>query len=313
MDIKAEAKSTSGLRQLELLAKLVELAPQFPGEQVQTPGFYNEGHLWGLDVKALDSDFSVLKSKEWIYYERSIAGIDDILILQAGKDVVEAFESERSDPVKRNAAVRNAFLAWLYEEYNADNDNPDTARFYESKHGKYLGSEISEREVKRAVDWLVDSELISVTPMLNAFTRPVITPKGVSTVELGGRAETALLEKGMSVTNVNISGSHGVNVAVDSSDVQQSNTVTSEQRERVNKFVGSAQAMLPGLELEQGKEAQALEVIKELEAEVLTEAPKQGRVKELIGKVIDIAVTGTATGMVNALVAMGESAMSSMG
>lgn len=313
VDIKAEAKSSSGLRQLLLLAKLVEIAPEFPGQQVQTPGLYNEGHLWGLDVDALNSDFAVLKGREWIFYERSSSGIDEIIVLQAGKDIVEALESERSDPVKRSMAVRNSFLAWLYEEYITENDNPHTSAFYESRHGKILGSKITDLEVKRAVEWLAAGELISVTSMLNGFTRPIISQRGVAVVELGGRAETALLDKGMSVTHVNITNSNGVNVAVDSSDVQQSNTVTVEQREQINKFVESAKVMLPLLGLDQVKQDEALVIVGDLATETADVAPKQSRLKELLGKVVDIAVAGTATGMVNALVSMGETAMASIG
>lgn len=312
VDILAESRSVSGLRQLLLLEKLVDIAPQFPREQVQTAGLYNEGHLWGMDVQALDNDFSVLKMKGWIYYESSLGGIDDVVILQAGRDVVHAFSEERENPVKRNTAIRSSILSWLYEEYNAGNDSPNTTAFYNGKHGRYLGKEITPLEMKRAVEWLVSMQLIEVTPMLNGFTRPIITPQGVDSVELGDRAEAVLLEKGITVTQVNISDSSGVNVAVESSGVQQSNTVTVEQRKNIENFIGSARGMLPSLGLSGDDQTRVIEIVDELDSEASSVVPKQSRARELIGKVLDIAVTGSATAMVNALVAMGESVLASL-
>ena len=83
--------------------------------------------------------------------------------------------------------------------------------------------------------------------------------------------------------------------------------MTEAQVQQIKDFIGSTRDLLSALGLGSGQQEIVGEIVDELETETRSGAPRQGKMTKLAGKVVDIVVTGTATGMVNALVAMGNS------
>jgi hypothetical protein len=105
------------------------------------------------------------------------------------------------------------------------------------------------------------------------------------------------------VTEVHVQGSSGVNVAVDSSNVTQSNTLTQGQIDQVEKMLGSVRAMLtPSTAgVSDDVAAQAEVITGQLEEEIKSSAPQPTVVKALGLKLMELAATGTVQGVVDAL------------
>ncbi|WP_460464035.1 hypothetical protein [Arthrobacter pigmenti] len=122
-------------------------------------------------------------------------------------------------------------------------------------------------------------------------------------VETEQSASDALTSAGVTVNEVNISGSQGVNVAVASSNVTQSNTLTQEQTERIERILESVRAMLNptviGVTEETATQAQV--VTDQVQDEIQSSDPDAGRVKPLLSKLGELATTGTVQGGVTAL------------
>jgi hypothetical protein len=102
LDLEAVVKAPSKLRQLHLLSEIYRESQDWERRQVPTAGLYNEGHLWGIDVSALRSDFSALMSVGWIYFEASAGGVDEVLITQEGIDAAQQYQERRNNPRLRS-------------------------------------------------------------------------------------------------------------------------------------------------------------------------------------------------------------------
>lgn len=104
-----------------------------------------------------------------------------------------------------------------------------------------------------------------------------------------------------------------MSVAVSSSNVDQFNTMTYEQINQTKGFIGSTRDLLPAPGLSVEQQTLVGQIIDELEVETSSAAPRQIKMEELAEKGVEIAVTDTASGMVNALVAMGNGAIAGLG
>lgn len=116
------------------------------------------------------------------------------------------------------------------------------------------------------------------------------------------------------MNKVTISDSRGVNVAVASSNVVQSNTLTQGQIEQVERILGSVRAMLNPMVLgvTEGVTSEAQNVANQMEEEIHSPAPSTGKVKALMLKLIDLAATGTVQGRVDALTVMMQQGIAGM-
>ncbi|WP_269939233.1 hypothetical protein [Arthrobacter sp. HY1533] len=312
----ADLASPSELRQYKLIGRILEVSEETGHRQVPTESLYRGGHLLNADERAMDADLAAFKARGWVDYFASVAGIDEVVLKQPGADAGEAFEKFRTNPRNRVPAARDALVQWLYDEYLDGNSYPVINRFSESAFENFYGVPFTWPEVIRACTWLHSEGFIAGTRTnAGVVPRPSITPKGIRFVE--GRASVNDQHNGgvTTVTNnhLKVEGSSGVNVALNSQNVNQSNSVTIEQIEQTTKFIGSARSLVPALGLDGDQQERALQVIGELEVESTSTAPNQGRLKQLMGKVLEIVVTGTATGVADALVAMGNGVIGSLG
>ena len=102
----------------------------------------------------MTGDFESLQQREWLWFERSVAGIDEVVLTQTGLDVIEEFEELGSSPQKRAMAARDHMLRWLYDCYREGNPSPVIDRFFDSEFVNFYGAAFIEADIERAGDWL---------------------------------------------------------------------------------------------------------------------------------------------------------------
>jgi hypothetical protein len=313
--VESLAQSRAGQRQLRLLQALTELEPLDNHHQVAVRPLRDDSERWGLESGAITSDLKYLQSLRMVECFESVAGINNVFIKQPGLDAVHEFRELRTSPRRRAQEIRDAVLNWLYDEHVSGRRVSGISDFLASSNNHYLGDPYSPEEVARAAKWLFEEEYIDGFKVSSGeWLRPSITTKGMRVIETEQSVNKALTTAGVTVTEVNISGSSGVNVAVASNNVSQSNTLTQGQIEQVERILGSVRAMLNptviGVTEEVAAEAQT--VAGQVEDEIQSPAPNAGKVKALILKLGELAATGTVQGGVDALNAMMQQGIAGM-
>ncbi|WP_332603602.1 hypothetical protein [Arthrobacter sp. S2(2024)] len=313
--IEAIAQTKAGLRQLRLMIALIEVGPMNQDRQVDIGRLYEEPERWDLERGVIHSDLEALKDRSWIMFWPTIEGIDSVRVDQPGIDAVVEFGELKRDSRRRTQEIRDAILNWLYDLYLSDRHALAISEFLNSWRGNFLGLPYTEGELDRAVQWLRDEEYLDGHGTWGGeLLRPNITTRGIRTIETGQSVNKLLTSAGVTVNEVHVQGSQGVNIAVASSNFTQSNTLSQEQIEQVEKILGSVRAMLsPGvLGVTDEVAAQGSVVAVEIEQELQSPTPGAGRVKALLFKLAELAATGTIQGTVDALSMMIHQAMGSM-
>lgn len=314
LDLESAAISPSRLRQLRLLGEIYRESQDWDRRQVPTAGLYNEGHLWGLDVSALRSDFNALMSAGWIHFEASAGGVDEVLITQEGTDAAEEFQARQNNPRQRASALSVALLNWLYDQSLSGEEPRDFTPFKASDDGKYLGLDYRDEEISSAAKSLRDKGYIQVwSPVSGNLSSPRITTSGIDIIELTEPAAEARKPEGTTVNNFNIRDSHSMNFALNSPGAVQSNTLTAEQIDGARKVGNLLRDVKPVLGLSEDRLEEADQVIVQLEEETASVEPKPGRLKSLLFKVIEVAATGTAQSAVDVVTSMAQSAIDGIG
>jgi len=238
-----------------------------------------------------------------LWFEASSAGIQTVVLNQSGIDIAGEFKALQTDPRRRVREIRDGALQWLYDRHLTDIDSGVFADFLDSPNGQFLGSPYSVEELNRAMVWLLDEEYMTgIRTYGSDLIRPMITTKGSKAVERGQSVNSSFDPSGVT-NNVSISGSNGVNFAWNSSHVTQSNTMTQEQIDGIERIVGSVRAMLNPMVLGVSEESttQAQFIANQVEEEIRTQAPDGGKVKALLLKLVELAATGTVQGGIDAL------------
>lgn len=314
VDVQVLADSKQGVRLLSLMVALNSVADS--SHRAPTRALYQEAKDQGKDRSGLTSDFRALGERGWLWFDEASSGIDDVVLTQSGIDAVEEFESLRTSPQKRNMAARDRLLHWLYDAYVSDASPTGVDEFIEHDTANFYGFPFTNIEVERAAAWLYREEHISGIETSGAeIVRPEITTKGSRVVESGASVNAPEGNGGTTLhtNNIEIHDSHSLNLVTGSSHVTQSNTVSIEQRTKTSEFIGSTRDLLPMLGLTGEQQALVGQIVDELEVETSSVAPQQSKMKELANKALEIVVTGTASGMVNALVAMGNGVILGLG
>ncbi|MBD1540614.1 hypothetical protein HC749_20945 [Arthrobacter sp. S13_S34] len=307
------AQTKTGLRHLRLMAAFTELEPLDANRQVGVGQLYNEPESWGLDRQGLSNDLDALQERGWIWFERSGAGIQTVVMVQPGVDAAEEFSQLKGNRRRRAQEIRDAVLNWLYDLHLAGVEASGISDFLASPNNQYLGDPYSEDELERAVSWLMAEEYIDGIETFNGeLARPEITIKGMRVIETEQSVNKALTSAGMTVNEINISDSQGVNVAVASSNVTQSNTLTQDQIELMERILGSVRSMLNPMVVGVTEDVAAVAqtIADEVDEEIHSSAPSAGKVKALLLKLTELAATGTVQGGVDALSVMMQQGIS---
>jgi len=305
-EVKSLAQSKTGLSHLQLMSTLSEFEPIDNNRQVGVGRLYAEAKDRGLPRESVTGGLEALQDRGWLWFERSSAGIQTVMLNQAGIDAAEDFKAMRTDPRKRVLAIRDAALHWLYDRHLVGDDSGVFADFLDSPNAHFLGEPYTREEVDRAMMRLYDGGFIKGIRVYGTdLARPMITSEGQSVVESGQSVNGDRGSVGVT-NNVNISGSQGVNFAWNSSNVTQTNTMTQQQVDTMERVLGSVRAMLNPMVLGVSEETttEAQVIANQVDEEISTQAPDGGRVKALVMNLIELAATGTVQGGVDALTTM---------
>jgi hypothetical protein len=302
--VESLAQTRVGQRQLRLVQALTELKPLDNDHQVAVSPLREESEKWGLESGAITSDLKYLATLDMLYCFESLAGINNVFIKQPGLDAAEEFKQLKGDLRRRVQEIRDSILNWLYDLYIQDGQAPSTNAFLASDRGNFFGEPYTQSELDRAIRWLRGEEYVKGAALYGSeLLRPVLTTKAIRTIETGNSVNQLLTSAGVNVTEVHVQGSSGVNIAVASSNVNQSNTLTQGQIDQVEKMLGSVRALLNPhfLGVSDTTVADAQEVVGEIEREIQSSAPETSKVKALAFKIMELAATGTVQGAIDAI------------
>lgn len=297
------AESRMGLRRLELAAAISD-AEVRSGQEIMTEQFENLHDDYVADWHVLQADLRWMGEQSWISFEASAAGIQGVHLLGLGQQVAQRFQDVRSDTVARMKLARDSVLRWLYECEMANIRSPRYQDFKDSKYGEYLGNPFTSQEITKAIEGLVNKELVTGQYMTGAgyYTNPRITTAGSDIIEEYGSLTNVPKESrpNVTTTTVHMNGSHGSNLNVGGNNVTQSTTMTAEQIGASVSFVESSRGMVPSLGLTEEQVGEITEVLDEVEKESSAAEPNRGLLIDLMAKARDVALLGSATAMVNA-------------
>lgn len=300
---------------MRLLSLITELGPASRDGQVEIEALENDPAKFGFSTTALGGDLEAMKSWGWVDFWPGLEGIGSVRINQPGLDAANEYKVLKNNPRRRAQEIREAVLNWLYDLHVSGGYASGISDFLSTPDAHFFGDPYDQEELYRAAKWLMDEEYISGTRAMGGeVLRPSITTKGTRVIETEQSVNTALTQAGMTVNEVNITGSQGVNVSVASNNVIQSNTLTQGQIEEVEKILGSVRALLNpaviGVTDEVAAEAQVL--VGEVEEEIQAPAPNSGKVKALLLKLAELAATGTVQGGIDALNALMQQGIAGM-
>ena len=313
--VESLVQTTSGLRHLQLLSDLVDFQQIDGSRHVDVTDMYTVARLEGRPRESVTSDLEALQERGWMWFERSGGGIESVVLTQPGVDTAEDFRALRTDPRRRVKEIRDTILNWLYDEQLIGGNVLGISDFLNSSKNHYLGEPYSDEELARATKWLLDEEYIDGFKTWGAeLVRPTVTTKGIRVIEAEHSVNKSLDAAGVT-NNVTITGSQAVNVALQSSNVTQSSSMTQGQVEVVERILGSVRAMLNPIVLGVTEDVttEAQIVANEVEGEIQSPAPDAGKVKALLLKLVDLAATGTVQGGFDALNAMMEQGINGIG
>lgn len=265
---------------------------------------------WGMEQRAVDEDISALMDSGYLFFERSVAGIGDFHLKQAGFDAAGEFERLRSNPRKRAIALRDLLLGWIYEETLRGVRSPVLNKFLDSGID-YYGSSFTERELYDASRHLRDEDYITGMAAHGAgVIRPQITLKGRYAVEQE-RSVSAPQSSAVSYT-VNANNSRGFNMMVDSVGSSQSNTIIEINVDEARKVAEAFRSMIPIFGLPEEQLSEARSTSDELDIVLESDQPEPNKVRQLVNKATEVAALGTTSGVVQAFVEMARSFLESI-
>lgn len=311
-DFEDELRSPLTLRRLQLLLEVRRHARESRHNSADVLHLQHEARCAAVDGdRFLYTDLEALLDRGWIFYEKASGPVSDVTITRLGMDVTEEFEHFRSDPRKRAQAARSSVLQWLYDEYLMGTSSPNISGFFNSKYGTFYGSVFSEGEITQATRHLRDQQLIQgKAAMGGPIVRPQIAPHGIETIEHEDKPAALIASERASVTYINNFNNDGpVNLANNSPGAQQSITLTNTQINDARMATSAFSQTLPVLNIPEERQAEAKQVIADLEEETAAPTPQPGKLKSLLNKVIELAVLGTAEGAVGAVVSLAEKAI----
>jgi hypothetical protein len=311
VDFEDELNSPLTLRRLLLLLEIQRHARESRHNSADVEWIRTEArHASDDGDRFINADLDALLDKGWIFYEKASGPVTDVTMTRLGTDVAEEFEHFRADPRKRAQAARSSVLQWLYDEYLQGSSSPNISKFSTSKYGTFYGAAFSEGEIMQATRYLRDQQLLQgKAGMGGPIARPQITTHGIQAVEHEDKPAAVVASERASVTNnFNIYNSSNFNVGAGDS-MNQSITLTSTQINDARMAGTAFSQTLPVLGIPEERQAEAKQVILDLEEETAAPAPQPGKLKSLLNKVIELAVLGTAEGAVGAVVSLAEKAI----
>ena len=221
--------TASELRQVQLMDRLSDWRPVNPGEIADISEFLDDQELsdphtqelWRGTLRVL-RDQGLVNLAEVMAFEGTGVGLTG-----AGRVWVESLRARRADPVRRNRAIRDLIVRFLYAQpdHAAISLEPmcdDSAYFYE-------GQTLTIGELNRQGKYLMEAGLITAILAFgnpSPCLRPSLTSQGIECVEEFGGSVSQYRNRahpGGSHThnNLTIGGNVSGNVAMDAQGLTQ--------------------------------------------------------------------------------------------
>lgn len=272
-------------------------------------------------VEALAGYLTDFESRRWVVPAR-VLGFSgtSCYLTQVGIDFIDDLRSRRGDIVGRRRAARDAVLRWLYDCHANGQSHPVISDIHTTGWGYYYGLGFSQQEIEAATQWLAEKGLIRGQGSWGGgIPRPSLTAAGEDVVESKRSVNDVSpnlpgddVPSPSTVTTYHIIGGTN-NIANNSPGAQQSISISTDTRQQI---VGVAQALddaLGILRLDPTQTQVARDVSGRLRAEASAPQPDRGRLRRLLAKVSEVAVSGTGTAIGSAVVALAEQAIAAIG
>ncbi|MEP7763050.1 hypothetical protein [Sanguibacter sp. 25GB23B1] len=302
-DLLQPMLSTPSLRALRVLEYVYDSPERSASRETSTRALEDDLGRDGVQNAIRD-----LVEGRLVNSERSLAGFSGAYITSAGEDVVERVRRARDSAARRNGALRDGLLSWIYSQ---GIDRPTYLdRFLESEHNQFHGAPFQKRELQSASRWLREKGYIRGEGSNGAgIPRPQITAEGIEIVEHDASVNDSSRSVPHQTFNTEIHGSSG-NFALGSRDVNQSNSVTSGAAEAVAQTLAAVRQVLDVL-VAQGADRGELE--RELDAAEATDVNADpGLVRDILTRIRGVFASGTAGAIGGALVAPIEQALAQL-
>ncbi|MEQ4567216.1 hypothetical protein [Paenarthrobacter sp. CAP02] len=117
----------------------------------------------------------------------------------------------------------------------------------------------------------------------------------------------------MTDRSINITGSQNVNVAQDSSNVTQSNTLTQEQLGKITDVIESYRALSSALNLPEEQLEAAETLVGEIEEETADVNGEPGKIRQALERLTGIVAEYGAKGVSTAVISVIEQALQYLG
>lgn len=271
----------------------------------------------GFSFEKLESHLQAFEHEGLVGAERSAVSTA-VYLLQPGLDSINFVHHKRADVPARRRALRESLLRWLYDQNAHGTEWAYIDQFMQSTYGFYYGEPFPERDVAQATNWLKENGYLrGQGSSWGGVARPGITAKGETVVESGVSVnDSAALASvpppaAMTITN-NISGGTN-NIANASPHAQQSMSITTDARQQMVQVADALDGLLDRLGLDAENFRVAQEASRDLRDESAAPAPDHGRLRALLEKVKEVAVSGTGTALGSAIVALAEQAIAAIG
>ena len=270
------------------------------------------------DAEHAPADLADLAARGWIVRSEEDAIGGDTLgicrLLPEGVDFLEDVRETREDTRARRRAARDAVLQWLS---HGEGQPRAVSEVHVSPYGLFFGHPFTEDEVKSAAGRLVERGfLVGQGTWSGELLLPRLTDTGERWAESGRSAsddDPGGLSSGAAPVHVSVTDSQNVNVAAHSPGSSQALNVSTESKRQVLQVADALRDSLPLLGLDAATEGQAPALVEDLRAAANESSPDPGRLRQLLGRVQEVTVSGTGTAIGSALAALATHALQGLG
>ncbi|MFB8190382.1 hypothetical protein ACFC14_13725 [Microbacterium sp. NPDC055988] len=221
MTITAALPTEARVRRLRLLVGVIGLAGGKVREFVTTDGIAEIGEAeLALSRDDVVNELELLDEEGLVTAHHSLAGLNGVFVLPAGKSAAESFDKARRDVVLRRRQLQDDYLRWLYEEIEVNGHGPTPDDFLRSG-ANFHGVVYTAEELMKAGARLKEGAYIDGPEawQYSAPLRPRITAKGRHAVEQGRSVHDPVYPAPTQHFETHVQGP--ANVSIASSQVNQ--------------------------------------------------------------------------------------------
>ena len=262
------------------------------------------------ELQYLRSDTHALEARGLLKVTRNLGGLSSVELTPTGLQEVTELHRRRADKAQRRVACRDAVLAWVYDQHEAEGGSAaNIGDFSADPRSSFWGDPFTQDEVAAATEYLDQKGLVTGQDVaqLRGLVTLLITDKGIDCVEHHGGSVSEYLRRseqpggGQHFTTDIYGGISGGQVAWGSNVTQ-----TAEQGldvQAVLTLTAALREVLPVLDLDEDDRARIEDIAGQVDTEVGRGQPDHswlgtlmGRLRQqLIEKASDKATTALLT------------------